>query len=145
MRTRGLGSARRSSPATTVAGLAADASPSLADIGSVFVDGRLNVAAGANLSNASVSGTASAGLADPVMPNLTTGSHDAAIGSDAIFADTTGDGNVALGSGAGDDLLTGSDNIDIANAGQTGDLRTIPMRGQPDGGVLGGGPGGPLR
>jgi hypothetical protein len=53
------------------------------------------------------------------------GSVNTALGVNALLRNTTGDRNIALGVNAGELLTTGSDNIDIANAGVSGEANTI--------------------
>jgi len=48
-------------------------------------------------------------------------------GFSALDANTTGNGNIALGSLAGASLTTGSNNIDIGNAGLAGESSTIRL------------------
>jgi hypothetical protein len=52
------------------------------------------------------------------------GSDNVAAGSEALF-NNTGDSNLGLGSNAGSNLTTGSNNIDIANAGVAGESGKI--------------------
>ena len=53
------------------------------------------------------------------------GSVNTALGVNALQHNTTGNDNIALGVNAGLFLTTGSDNIDIANAGVAGESSTI--------------------
>jgi trimeric autotransporter adhesin len=53
------------------------------------------------------------------------GSVNTALGANALQHNTTGTRNIALGVNAGLFLTTGSDNIDIANAGVAGESSTI--------------------
>ena len=58
---------------SAVIGLGAGASPSLADVGSVYFDANDNAAAGETLFNGTFTGCCNVGLGRSVMPNLTTG------------------------------------------------------------------------
>jgi len=54
-----------------------------------------------------------------------TADGNTAVGTLALLNNTTGFLNIALGAGAGESLTTGSHNIDIGNAGVTGEGNTI--------------------
>jgi hypothetical protein len=93
----------------TVIVLGICAAPCLATVGSVYYDGS-SAAAGGELFNATFTGCCNVGIGDSVMPNLTSGEGNTALGRIALHADTTGDVNSATGSGALNANSTGSRN-----------------------------------
>jgi hypothetical protein len=93
----------------TVIVLGISAAPCLATVGSVYYDGS-SAAAGGELFNATFTGCCNVGIGDSVMPNLTSGEGNTALGRIALHADTTGDVNSATGSGALNANSTGSRN-----------------------------------
>jgi hypothetical protein len=120
---------------TTIAVVALGVSPALADTGAVYFDAKDNTAAGnpAHLFNATFTGISNVGVAETVMPNLTTalgntaigfntllhatsGSSNFAAGSQALQFDTTGFSNVAVGSAALFDNTVGTHNVAVGGA-----------------------------
>jgi hypothetical protein len=118
------------------------AAASRADAGSVYLDNNGNLGAGQGFfSPAGITGKNNEGVDIAVMPHLTvgngnvamgttalgadeSGNYNTAIGFEALMKNLTGDSNVALGSGAGH-LTTGSDNVDIANDGVANESKAI--------------------
>jgi hypothetical protein len=108
--------------------------------GSTSGDGT-NVFLGPSAGNTTMSGIRNTAIGHETIPGNTTGNDNTAIGSLALNSNTTGDlntavgrvalinntgsGNTALGVGAGANLTTGSNNIDIGNAGVAAESNTI--------------------
>src|SRR4051794_11551389 len=85
----------------TAIGFLAFASPSLADTGSVYVDGNSNVGAGHDFFGGTTPiGFNNVGLGYSVMSHLTTGNDNVATGDFALYENTIGNRNLALGSSA---------------------------------------------
>ena len=84
---------------STMIGLGAGASQSVAATGSVYFDNNFNAAAGDPnfLFNGTFTGAYNVGLGHAVMPNLTSGERNIAVGTNALNANTTGTENVATG------------------------------------------------
>src|SRR5437773_10328068 len=78
-------------------GFLALAGPGLADTGSVYVDSGGNVAAGHDFLNTAFTGFDNVVLDYSVLPNLTSGSFDTAIGHQALISNASGSSNVASG------------------------------------------------
>ena len=87
------------------------ASSSLASVGSVYYDTSGNAAAGGTLFNGTFTGTRQRRARPNVMPILTSGSDNSAIGAGALVDVTSGSDNIANGFQALFDDRTGSSNI----------------------------------
>jgi hypothetical protein len=96
---------------TATIGLAGGVPASLADTGTVYVDGSGNVGAGQDLFSPSLTGNQNVGLGYEVMPSLTNGAANAAIGHYALYSNTSGNFNVATGHGSLFSNTTGDYNI----------------------------------
>jgi hypothetical protein len=86
--------------------------------------GDSNTANGVNALLANVTGDFNTAIGFSALQD-NNASVNTAIGANALQHNTTGDRNIALGVNAGEFLTTGSDNIDIANAGVTGESNTV--------------------
>jgi hypothetical protein len=89
----------------------AGASPSQADVGSVFFDDDGNAAAGDNLFNATFNGSQNVGLGREVLTSLTFGNANTATGDAALGSNQSGDFNVATGALALGSNDTGAGNV----------------------------------
>ena len=86
--------------------------------------GNNNVASGALALFTNSSGYSNTANGAFALYNNTAGHDNTAIGIQALN-NSTGNSNIALGSNAGGNLASGSNNIDIGNKGQTGDVKKI--------------------
>jgi hypothetical protein len=94
-------------------------------VGALQNDGASNNSAfGINTLHANTSGSANTADGPNALIGNITGSNNTAVGYYALQSNTAGSGNVALGANAGH-LTTGSNNIDVANAGVAGESGTI--------------------
>jgi hypothetical protein len=88
--------------------------------------GGSNTAAGDGTLSANTTGSGNAAIGSNSLLNNTTGSDNVALGQNALQLNTTGNGNIAVGYGAGSALTSGGgDNIDIGNAGVSGESGII--------------------
>ena len=88
-----------------------------------------NVATGVGALFDSTTAANNVAIGSSALQNDTTGHDNTALGTNALGSTKTGNSNLALGSGAGKNLTTGSYDIELANAGHTGETRTIRIGG----------------
>jgi trimeric autotransporter adhesin len=86
--------------------------------------GALNVAGGTDALESNTTGDSNVAEGVNALSSSKKGHDNLAAGFQALDA-ATGDRNVGLGSGAGKNLTTGSDNVDIANAGKAGESDVV--------------------
>jgi hypothetical protein len=83
-----------------------------------------NTADGVAVLHGNTTGTGNTATGYQTMYHNTGGSSNTAIGMNALLSNTAGANNIAVGAGAGQNV-TGSNNIDIGNAGAAADSKTI--------------------
>ena len=86
--------------------------------------GSENTAQGFSALNSNTTGSDNTASGLNALYNNTIGNNNTANGASALFNNTSGNFNIALGSQAGINV-TGSNNIDIGNAGVAGESKTI--------------------
>ncbi len=89
-----------------------------------LTSGNGNSALGGEALRQNTTGFGNVALGVQALRFTTTANNNTATGYHALYANTGGD-NIALGFGAGENLTTGSNNIDIGNAGQAGEQKVI--------------------
>ena len=98
--------------AASIVVLALGASSALADPGSVYIDSNSNVGTGHDFwGGTSRAQDSTSAFGYSIMPNLTTGNFNDAIGDLALFDNTTGISNVGSGYRALQSNTTGIDNV----------------------------------